>query len=400
MKMIIFYIVFLSLISARIFAQNVGIGTTTPAAKLDVKSTSSYVSQFNGAAPMYLGFFENDVYRGYLGSYSGAAEDMDFGTGSGNTNGKLHLTIQASPKLTINASGNVGIGTTTPNYKLHISTGDLFVESSIGKIIFGFAATNQWLISSAGSGADLKWNTTTDGGTNTTSRHYFKQNGDVGIGGFSGSLVPQARLHVISSGSANSTNNLMLQNSAGDTLLRMLDDGHMGIWYNGGSYARTLNLGGNGMNFYTAGKVFGGAIFPTDTSLVIWSNNGTNNYVILEPTWGKVGIGTYYPGAKLDVHGSMIIGASGTLINNIIKVTDNVNVGSVAPNSSLTQLFAVTNAAAGATVAISPALGLPSGLLIAYARVSPANTVEVKFTNVTGLVIDPAAMDYYITVIQ
>lgn len=106
-------------------AQNVGIGTTTPAAKLDVKSSSSYVAQFNGTAPMYMGIFENDTYRGYWGSYSGNPEDVDFGTGSG-TNGKLHLTIKAQPKLTIDTAGNVGIGTVNPEHTLHVKASDKY----------------------------------------------------------------------------------------------------------------------------------------------------------------------------------------------------------------------------------------------------------------------------------
>ena len=48
---------------------------------------------------------------------------MDFGTGSGNTTGSLHLTIQADPKLTVKPNGDVAIGTTTPatGYKLSVA---------------------------------------------------------------------------------------------------------------------------------------------------------------------------------------------------------------------------------------------------------------------------------------
>jgi hypothetical protein len=295
-------------------AQNVGIGTTAPAAKLDVKTTSSYVAQFNGAAPMYMGIFENDLYRGYWGSYAGAAEDVDFGTGAGTT-GKLHLTIQANPKLTIDATGKVGIGTINPSHLLHVNGGDLFVQSSSGLIRFGYNGSNEWQMATTGGGADLRWYTTLDGGTTTTPRHYWSQNGNMGVGGFSGPGVPLGRLDVIGSGNTSATNNLVLRTSIGDTLLRMRDDGRMGIGYNGVSYGRTLNLGGSGINFYTANEAgFGGAVFPTDTSLVVWSNSAANNYLVLQPSWGNTGVGTYSPNAKLHVNGTQLIGGTAARI--------------------------------------------------------------------------------------
>lgn len=292
-------------------AQNVGIGTNTPAARLDVRTTGAYVSQFNGGAEMYMGIFENDVYRGYWGSYSGAPEDIDFGTGSGNTLGKLHLTIQASPRLTIGADGKVGIGTTSPNHKLHIDGGDLFVQSSTGLIRLGYQGANEWQMATTSAGADLRWYTTTDGGSTTNPRHYFSQNGNVGIGGFSGPGVPLARLDVIGSGTASTSNVFMLRNSALDTIMRIRDDGRMGIGYNGPSYGRTMNLGGTGINFYTPNEAaFGGAIFPTDTSLVLWSNSNATNYLVLQPSWGNTGIGTYTPNAKLHLNGVMLVGSN------------------------------------------------------------------------------------------
>jgi hypothetical protein len=308
MKKILLFVVFLFTLGIS-FSQNVGIGTTTPAARLDVKTTSNYVGQFNGAAPMYMGIFEGDIYRGYWGSYSGAAEDVDFGTGAGNTTGKLHFTIQANPRLTIGADGKVGIGTTNPAHLLHINGGDLFVQSSSGLIRFGYQGANEWQMATTGAGADLRWYTTPDGGTTITPRHYFSQNGNMGIGGFSGSGVPLGRLDVIGAGTTSSTNTFLLRNSLGDTLLRVRDDGRMGIGYNGTSYGRTLNMGGTGINFYTANEVaFGGAVFPTDTSLVIWSNSGANNYLVLQPSWGNTGVGTYTPNAKFHVNGAQLIG--------------------------------------------------------------------------------------------
>lgn len=312
MKKLLLLIALLPLLSV---AQNVGIGTTTPAARLDVKTTSNYVGQFNGASPMYMGIFEADVYRGYWGSYSGAAEDVDFGTGAGNTTGKLHLTIQANPKVTINPAGQVGIGTTNPSHLLHINGGDLFVQSSSGLIRFGYQGANEWQMATTGAGADLRWYTTTDGGVNITPRHYFSQNGNMGIGGFSGPGVPLGRLDVIGAGTTSSTNTFLLRNSNGDTLMRMRDDGRMGIGYNGTTYGRQINLGGTGINFYTSNEVaFGGAVFPTDTSLVIWSNSNANNYLVFQPSWGNTGVGTYTPNAKFHVNGAQLIGSNSARI--------------------------------------------------------------------------------------
>ncbi len=320
MKKLLFF--FAGMFAIEAYSQNVGIGTTTPAARLDVKTPSNYVGQFNGAAPMYMGIFENDIYRGYWGSYSGAAEDVDFGTGSGNTLGKLHLTIQANPRLTINNAGKVGIGTTNPNHLLHINGGDLFVQSSSGLIRFGYDGANEWQMATTGAGADLRWYTTPDGGTTITPRHYFSQNGNMGVGGFSGPGVPLGRLDVIGAGATSSTNTFLLRNNVGDTLLRMRDDGRMGIGYNGTSYGRTLNMGGTGINFYTANEAaFGGAVFPTDTSLVIWSNSGANNYLVLQPSWGNTGVGTYTPNAKFHVNGAQLIGGNADRIATGYKLS-------------------------------------------------------------------------------
>ncbi|HEX5153100.1 MAG TPA: hypothetical protein VFW07_16735 [Parafilimonas sp.] len=102
----------------------VGVGTTTPGAKLHVVSTNNQVAKFDGPSSMYIGLYEAGAYRGYIGSFAAAANDVDFGTGAGNTTGKLHLTIQASPALTVDAAKFVGIGTTTPGAKLHISASE------------------------------------------------------------------------------------------------------------------------------------------------------------------------------------------------------------------------------------------------------------------------------------
>ncbi len=261
---------------------------------------------------MYIGLYENNTNRGYLGSLSGATEDVDFGTSQANTTGKLHFTIQANPRLTIGFNGFVGIGTTAPQYLTHISGGDLFVESSLGKFILGYnTGGSQWRMTTSGAGADMRWYTYN--GTTETPMHYFQQNGNVGIA--TGIPTPLARLDVKGVGTTSSTNTFALRNSSGDTLLRMRDDGRMGIGYNGPTYGRQINLGGTGINFYTSNEAaFGGAVFPTDTSLVIWSNSNSNNYLVLQPSWGNTGIGTYTPNAKFHLNGAQLIGSNSARI--------------------------------------------------------------------------------------
>jgi len=100
---------------------NVGIGTSTPSTKLHVKSNIDNIATFDGGDHLWLTLSENGIPRGYIGSFTGNPEDVDFGTYGNNTSGAVHLTINDIPKLTVIHSGNVGIGTTAPKTKLEVN---------------------------------------------------------------------------------------------------------------------------------------------------------------------------------------------------------------------------------------------------------------------------------------
>jgi hypothetical protein len=174
-----------------------------------------------------------------------------------------------------------------------------------------FAAKSANLPTGTASGNTMHWN----GSAWVADNGIFNNGTNVGIGTGTGVVSANTSLEVVGSGTSSATNNLVLKNSIGDTLLRMRNDNRMGIGYNGASFGRTINIGGTGINFYTANEAaFGGAVFPTDTSLVLWSNSGANNYLVLQPSWGNTGVGTYSPNAKFHVNGSMLIGGNSNTI--------------------------------------------------------------------------------------
>jgi len=105
MRKIIFTVVMLVTVSAISFAQNVGIGTTTPLAKLSVlNNVPGYgITHTYGAVTM--GTWISDT-TGQFGTKSD--HPLQFFTNNGN------------PQITLIQNGNVGIGTKTPAAKLEI----------------------------------------------------------------------------------------------------------------------------------------------------------------------------------------------------------------------------------------------------------------------------------------
>jgi hypothetical protein len=91
---------------------------------------------------------------------------------------------------------------------------------------------------------------------------------------------------------------------------------------------------------------------------------------------------------------------SGTQWNGIIRGTINIDIPNTPSGTGNSVTVTVTNATTGSAVSVSPSSALPNGIVIAWARVSAVNTVEIRFENNSGAPVNPAAQNFNIRVIQ
>lgn len=211
---------------------NVGIGTATPSASLDVTG-STYTAILGTSLPMYvlsnnptlgLNAYYNAGWkygRGSSSNYAGAIDlqantdgSINFYTGTsvGNANAALTLT----PRVTVLQSGNVGIGSTNPAAKLDV-VGAMNVSGNLG------GGSSMALIPSLnkfecydGNPCYLI-NATT--GANT-------------ITNIIGSSADSGRLYLQSTNSNSATTDyisLLVGSAGGTEAMRIIDSGNVGI---------------------------------------------------------------------------------------------------------------------------------------------------------------------------
>ena len=310
-------------------SSNVGIGTTSPRSgyKLTLDKSTNVSGEFVGISIEEAG----GTGYGYIRSEDQLTPDTSFVIG--HTSRVLTFETGSTERVRIDNSGNVGIGTISPDQKLQIhestSSGAYLkvTNSTTGEdggngSLFGISSNEEALV----------WNyenTATRFSTNGTERMRITSNGNVGIG----TTSPGAKLTSISTteqlrvGYSDSIYGSFTISSAGDINYTTSGGGDEFDFWNGVEAVRYVDIGQNG----SSEKQF--RIFNEGTPNTILSSTG-NSY--LNATAGNVGIGTTSPTQKLEVTGNTYVTgyvqASSALMGN--KVINTVNYATFGSNST------------------------------------------------------------------
>ena len=337
---------------------DVGIGTSTPGAKLSVQNTSAAVtSLLLGNNSGSTGDYQQIVfqYSQTDDSYSSAIRSrvQEGGVHGGNLSFWTHQngTTTLTERMTIDRVGKVGIGTTTPDAKLSVTSAGIASEDIL-YLKSGADNADEYLgiafetggggngphgairvyNGPSGSDAYMSLLTTTDGGTLTqglTQDHL----GNIGIG----TTTPQFKLHIEGTGAASEMQ--ILASSASDTV------GHtagIGLRAEGGEADSALRIKGAIFFEREAGS------FGTGKMHLAVNGAQSNDSVTLAEAAltinddRDVGIGTTSPGAKLEVNSGGSTGASGDtdlLVQHSSAASTTAQIQILAGNTGYSNIY-------------------------------------------------------------
>jgi hypothetical protein len=325
---------------------NIGIGTTSPTAKLSINDGRVLSS---GSSYTNSGFVIEDRAAG-----GGDWRLLHFSGGSFSLNYSGDASTYS--KFLVDTSGNVGIGTTTPNDKL-VSAGNFLTSGGAIKWIADSASYNPsvwqdtnasgqlWYVGpGAGSGYRGNWNFDENGNV----RMVIAKGGNIGIG----TTSPSAKLS-ISQGVGGTGNLFQIASSSNGTATTthfvVGQYGNVGIGTT--TLPHMLNVAGN------IGLSTGGAIYGDTSNPYIFLNHYGGAYLGYVDSSFKAGsghltfmtggvqqgminssgfgIGTTSPSAKLDVWGNLNIATGTTPALFVNTANGNVGIGTSSPDAAL-----------------------------------------------------------------
>tara|TARA_R100000030_G_scaffold2781_1_gene2181 strand:- start:11 stop:2902 length:2892 start_codon:yes stop_codon:yes gene_type:complete len=339
-------------------------------------------------------------------------------TASAPTNGMflsasntLAISTNSTQRLTVDSSGNVGIGTSSPGTRLDIrtSSGEAFIKSSNGTVsnFFGVDSSNRGFIGTVTNHALLL-------STNDAERMRISQGGNVGIGTSS----PGAKLDV--NGEASFSPNTAGKNTHTFTTNASND----GRYLIKSDTTTKVDIQANGTSFFNGGNVGIGTTSPAsllnisassggDTSGLritrtdsgggdwrIWSSATVNgegagklifansgNRVAIDGS-GNVGIGTMSPGERLHIAASspaLLIEATDTSTGESklqLGKTGNTNVGEIKYSHSNNSLSFRVNDGEKARIDSSGNVGI--GTTSPDTEVHVIGSLKLESTSGTG----------------
>jgi hypothetical protein len=244
-------------------AGNIGIGTTSPSQKLDVAGKIRLTDD------LFLDSTNPTITWGVgtLRFYSNAAAEV---------------------RAIIDASGNVGIGTSSPGYKLDVSG-----NARANSVIIGTDVTYGDPYRTVAFGNTGDGNNRILASTNTADGMYFMAATGQGFNfrpnGGTANLVEISSSGSLGIGTDNPLNKLEIKNGGGSTSYT----GNDLVFYNANGQSAFYHDSGGYVYWYT----------PQDITLY----PGTSRSVTFKAN-GNVGINTTIPQARLDVNGDLSIG--------------------------------------------------------------------------------------------
>jgi hypothetical protein len=304
----------------------VGIGISSPNAGLEVANA------------------EQSTFRITRNNNTGNYLELTGGTSGGtyniNTSGtQAHIFQTAgTERVRITSDGSVGIGTTSPSARLHISG-----ASSNGLLVNGVGVVDLVLQAgnlSGGSGTVQLYAGNNNNSFFRINNEYIREGGGGGLGINVSREDITAKFQVKGSGATSSTTALLIQNANASASLSVLDNGYVGIGTGSASYnldvngtARVGASGGSGQLFIKGLAGTGQYLYLDDGSKV-WSlvggtdysiqENGTTRLIIKEG--GNVGIGTSNPPYKLTVAGDTYVFNANLHLNTGYGIVDAANI--------------------------------------------------------------------------
>ena len=289
---------------------NVGIGTSSPTAiggnitTLDIKGVGG-----GGIRSGVAGGSESTFYTIAAGGYLGTISNIP-----------LNLQTNNSVKATILANGDVGIGTTSPQAKLHSNSDILtgYFQNGTNVIYDALKLTNNTASNTlSGNGARIQFYNNSNNGTNLLGGSIRSVNVDYGWA--SDLVLSSVQNNGYASQTVNdaiwikSSGNVGIATTSPLVKLQVQDPSNtFSSHFSGNNQTNGIAIGTNSSNVATIQ-----GYTKTFSSI---------NNIAINPDGGNVGIGTASPSAKLDVTDT----SAGNIVNNITVQNASNTVGTEA----------------------------------------------------------------------